>query len=51
LIGEASCYAGLRATRRAGAVGRAATSGVVASMMLVIVSAGLLAFFFHLVGV
>jgi phospholipid/cholesterol/gamma-HCH transport system permease protein len=50
LIGEASCYMGLRAGRSARDVGKAATSGVVASMVLVIAACALYAFTFYRLG-
>jgi phospholipid/cholesterol/gamma-HCH transport system permease protein len=51
VIGEASCYMGLRAGRSARDVGKAATSGVVASIVLVIMACALYAFIFYRLGV
>jgi phospholipid/cholesterol/gamma-HCH transport system permease protein len=50
LIGQASCFTGLRAGRSAHDVGKAATSGVVASIVLVIAACALYAFIFYWFG-
>jgi phospholipid/cholesterol/gamma-HCH transport system permease protein len=50
LIGEASCYVGLRAGRSARGVGKAAASGVVASIVLVIAACAVYAFMTYEVG-
>jgi phospholipid/cholesterol/gamma-HCH transport system permease protein len=51
LIGEASCYMGLRATRSAADIGSAATAGVVASTVLVIAASALYAYTFYRLGI
>ena len=50
LVGAAGCFMGLRAGRSATAVGRAATSAVVAGIVLVIVACGLYAVLFYRLG-
>jgi phospholipid/cholesterol/gamma-HCH transport system permease protein len=50
LIGEASCLMGLRAGRTARDLGKAATSGVVASIVLVIAAGALYAFVTYRLG-
>jgi len=47
LIGAAGCFTGLRAGRSAAAVGKAATSAVVAGIVLVIVACGIFAVIFY----
>jgi phospholipid/cholesterol/gamma-HCH transport system permease protein len=51
LIGAAGCFIGLRAGRSASAVGRAATSAVVAGIVLTIMACGLFAVLFYRLGV
>jgi phospholipid/cholesterol/gamma-HCH transport system permease protein len=50
LVGTAGCFMGLRAGRSAAAVGRAATSAVVAGIVLVIVACGLYAVVSYRIG-
>jgi phospholipid/cholesterol/gamma-HCH transport system permease protein len=50
LVGAAGCFMGLRAGRSASAVGKAATSAVVAGIVLVIVACGLYAVMFYRLG-
>ncbi|MBL9202479.1 MAG: ABC transporter permease [Opitutaceae bacterium] len=50
LIGIASCWRGLQAERSAAGVGRAATSAVVTSILLVIVADALFAVVFNILG-
>jgi phospholipid/cholesterol/gamma-HCH transport system permease protein len=50
LIGTAGCFTGLRSGRSAAAVGRAATSAVVAGIVLVIVACGVYAVVFYRLG-
>jgi len=50
LVGAAGCFMGLRAGRSAAAVGKAATSAVVAGIVLVIVACGLYAVVFYRLG-
>lgn len=50
LIGLVGCFMGLRAGRSAAAVGRAATSAVVAGIVLVIVACGLYSLAFYRLG-
>jgi phospholipid/cholesterol/gamma-HCH transport system permease protein len=50
LIGAAGCFTGLRSGRTAAAVGRAATSAVVAGIVLVIVACGLFAVISYRLG-
>jgi phospholipid/cholesterol/gamma-HCH transport system permease protein len=47
LIGAAGCFTGLRAGRSAAAVGKAATSAVVAGIVLVIVACGIFSVIFY----
>jgi phospholipid/cholesterol/gamma-HCH transport system permease protein len=51
LIGMAGCFTGLRAGRSAAEVGKAATSAVVAGIVLVIVACGLYAVVFYRLGI
>jgi phospholipid/cholesterol/gamma-HCH transport system permease protein len=51
LIGTAGCFTGLRAGRSAAAVGKAATSAVVAGIVLVIAACGLYAVVFYRLGI
>jgi phospholipid/cholesterol/gamma-HCH transport system permease protein len=51
LIAVAGCWRGLRAGGSASAVGRAATSAVVTSLVAVIVACGLFSFLFYLLGI
>lgn len=51
LIGAAGCFIGLRSGRTAADVGRAATSAVVTSIVLVIVACGLYAIVFDRLGI
>jgi phospholipid/cholesterol/gamma-HCH transport system permease protein len=51
LIGEAGCYMGLRAGRGARDVGKAASSGVVTSIVLVTAACALYAFISYWLGV
>ena len=50
LIALASCWRGLQAERSAAGVGRAATSAVVTSVLLVIVADALFAVVFNILG-
>jgi phospholipid/cholesterol/gamma-HCH transport system permease protein len=50
LIGAAGCYQGLQSGRTAAAVGKAATSAVVASIVLIITACGLYAVIFYRLG-
>lgn len=50
LIGSVGCFMGLRAGRSAAAVGRAATSAVVAGIVLVIAACGLYSLAFYRLG-
>ncbi len=50
LVGGAGCYAGLRGESSAAAVGRAATSAVVTSIVLVIAACGTFAAVFYAIG-
>lgn len=50
LVGAAGCFMGLRAGRSATAVGKAATSAVVAGIVLVIMACGLYAVLFYRLG-
>jgi phospholipid/cholesterol/gamma-HCH transport system permease protein len=51
LIAGAGCLRGLQAGSSASAVGRAATSAVVTSLVAVIVACGLFAFLFYALGI
>ncbi len=51
LIGAAGCFTGLRSGRTAAAVGKAATSAVVAGIVLVIVACGVYAVVFYRLGI
>jgi phospholipid/cholesterol/gamma-HCH transport system permease protein len=51
LIAGAGCWRGLQAGSSASAVGRAATSAVVTSLVAVIVACGLFAFLFYALGI
>ena len=51
LIGATGCFTGLRSGRTAAAVGKAATSAVVASIVLVIVACGIYAVVFYRLGI
>jgi phospholipid/cholesterol/gamma-HCH transport system permease protein len=51
LIAGAGCVRGLEAGSSASAVGRAATSAVVTSMVAIIVACGLFAFLFYVLGI
>jgi phospholipid/cholesterol/gamma-HCH transport system permease protein len=50
LVGAAGCFTGLRAGRSAAAVGKAATSAVVAGIVLTIMACGLYAVMFYRLG-
>jgi len=51
LIATAGCWRGLQAGSSASAVGRAATSAVVSSLVAIIVACGAFAFLFYIVGI
>jgi phospholipid/cholesterol/gamma-HCH transport system permease protein len=51
LIACAGCVRGLQAGSSASAVGRAATSAVVTSLVAVIVACGVFAFLFYVLGI